>query len=192
MKADSCAVVGRLKMAFDFFNCVNTVAINWVKVGVFDSDLCTVVYSHRPLTLYSIRVWRFCLTCVIKMATNINSSKDSSYGMSTKSPPHQQGQGSSFETLDKSSSNTLKVCHRCFIQVTTKLRCHNWQLSLFECGYALIISRGSAVKFIRHIFMCACLLWNPCILLKLPGHVILISIIIRCEYVLTFIFGLGV
>jgi hypothetical protein len=55
------------------------------------------------------------------MATNVNSPKDSSYGMTSKSPPLQQGQGSSFEPLDKSSSNTLKVCHYCFIQVTTKI-----------------------------------------------------------------------
>jgi hypothetical protein len=59
------------------------------------------------------------------MATNVNSPKDSCYGMSSKSPPLQQGQGSSFEPLDKSSSNTLKVCHHCFIQVTTKIGCPN-------------------------------------------------------------------
>lgn len=126
---------------------------------------------------------------MIKMATNINSSKDSSYGMSTKSPPHQQGQGSSFETLDKSSSNTLKVCHRCFIQVTTKIHATIDSFLFLNAVMHLIISRGSAVKFIRHIFMYACLPWNPCILPKLHGHVTLISIIIRCENVLTFLGG---
>ncbi|XP_069693124.1 CTTNBP2 N-terminal-like protein isoform X4 [Periplaneta americana] len=42
------------------------------------------------------------------MATNLNSPKGSSYGTSSKSPQHQQAQGSSFEPIDKSSSNTLK------------------------------------------------------------------------------------
>jgi hypothetical protein len=42
------------------------------------------------------------------MATDLNNPKGLSHGVSAKSP---QGQSLSFERLDKSSSNTLKVRH---------------------------------------------------------------------------------
>ncbi|XP_021930393.1 uncharacterized protein CG10915-like isoform X4 [Zootermopsis nevadensis] len=42
------------------------------------------------------------------MATKLTCTKGSCHGMSTKSPQNQPGQASSFEALDKSSSNTLK------------------------------------------------------------------------------------
>jgi hypothetical protein len=51
------------------------------------------------------------------MAAESNSPKDLSYGVSSKSP---QGQSLSFERLDKSSSNTLKVGH-CLTILTAKL-----------------------------------------------------------------------
>jgi hypothetical protein len=43
------------------------------------------------------------------MATSVNSSTALNQGTSKSPQRHQQGQGASFESLDKSSSNTLKV-----------------------------------------------------------------------------------
>jgi len=51
------------------------------------------------------------------MAAELNSPKDLSHGVSAKSP---QGQSLSFERLDKSSSNTLKVRH-CLMTLTAKV-----------------------------------------------------------------------
>ena len=53
------------------------------------------------------------------MAAELNSPKDLSHGASAKSP---QGQSLSFERLDKSSSNTLKVRH-CLTTLTAKIKC---------------------------------------------------------------------
>lgn len=62
------------------------------------------------------------------MATNVNATKSQTQGTPTKSPQHQQqAQSSNFETLDKSSSNTLKVVILVFYWLVLKVFFFQWE-----------------------------------------------------------------